>query len=209
LGLTKNTDKTVAFSGLERRLAQGLHTTLRHGIAEKFLHRSLLWKRTEGRLKRITYPEDRKVPSWSWMAWDGAIDFVSAPWEAVLWNRSMKFPGEDVLQTVVMEFQNCWMEEEISYISSRWILSNAHHSVGSVTFDDIPFAIPELRCVIIGMETTPGWKHGEGWSDGKRCYVLFIKPKYAGESCGEYERVGSGYMSGMHISVKGVEGRIA
>jgi hypothetical protein len=118
----------------------------------------------------------------------------------VSWRRCAK--------TVVMEFQNCWMEEEMSYISSRWILSKAHHSVGSVTFDYIPFAIPELRCVIIGMETAPGWKHGEGWSDGKRCYVLFVKPKYAGESCREYERVGSGFMSGTHISVKGVEGWI-
>jgi len=142
---------------------------------------------------------------------------VSHLTEFILWNRSIEFPREDMLETVVMEFQNCWIEARTSL--SHDILSEypseipsemsrlGSTSIGSVTFDDIPFRISQLRCVILGMEKRYD-KHDQGWSNGKRCHILFVKPKYARESCREYERAGIGFLDGTYISVKGVEGRI-
>jgi hypothetical protein len=40
LNLTQATDRAIAFSGLEKRLADVLYTKVRYGIIQQFLHRS-------------------------------------------------------------------------------------------------------------------------------------------------------------------------
>ncbi|KAF2183605.1 HET-domain-containing protein, partial [Zopfia rhizophila CBS 207.26] len=86
LGLTKSTDRSVAISGLEKRLADTFGKPGRHGVFESYLHRSLLWERSEDtRMKRILYATDRRVPSWSWMAYEGPIEYMDIPFRRVEW----------------------------------------------------------------------------------------------------------------------------
>lgn len=59
------------------RIENALRSKIYHGIIDWYLHRSLLWRRTTGtqEQKRIEYPSDRSIPSWSWMAYPGGISF--------------------------------------------------------------------------------------------------------------------------------------
>ncbi|KAL5365272.1 hypothetical protein BJX96DRAFT_8915 [Aspergillus floccosus] len=87
---TVPTDRSVAMFGLEKRLAKALETESRYGIFEGFLHRSLLWERAgDTRMRRITYPPYRKVPSWSWMAWEGKIFHMAISVGAVGWSSAI------------------------------------------------------------------------------------------------------------------------
>jgi hypothetical protein len=90
-GLTEKTDRCTAMSGLESRISQAKDCETRFGIFESFLHRSLLWQRTEERdTDRISY-KNQIVPSWSWMAYNGSIDFTDIPFGRVEWVRSLRF----------------------------------------------------------------------------------------------------------------------
>jgi hypothetical protein len=162
-------------------------------------------QRHEDELKRVCYSEGQKVPSWSWMAYDGRFSYVNIRFEQVFWNHGVQFPSEDVLEAVVRDFQRCRIEEKVSTCT---ILDELSDQKGWVRFDENSMDVKTLKCIIIGMEKTWDWKHGEKWSDGKRCYVLVVMPRCAEEFCGEYERVGVGFIDGRHISVKGVKARI-
>src|SRR4051794_39540030 len=76
--LTVKTDRCVAASGLEARIARTLDCKSRRGIFETFLHRNLLWQASDIKMEKIVY-EARHVPSWSWMAYNGGIQFIKIP----------------------------------------------------------------------------------------------------------------------------------
>lgn len=90
-GLTQKTDRIVAISGLEARIARVLKCENRYGVFERFLHRNLLWKPSnEEKLVRISYG-NQKVPSWSWMAYNGGIQFVEVALVDVKWIDNLQF----------------------------------------------------------------------------------------------------------------------
>ena len=89
-------DRAVAMKGLEQRLSRGFKCQGTFGILDdsavashaSLLHRSLLWHRAveEDSLQKIVFPPDRqKVPTWSWMAFQGHIDYLSVPFNGVEW----------------------------------------------------------------------------------------------------------------------------
>ncbi|GAB1316952.1 hypothetical protein MFIFM68171_07162 [Madurella fahalii] len=93
LGITEITDRPIAIAGLEERLAEVLdRSNVVHGVFEKFLHRSLLWRRHSGipKMLRIRFRNGCRVPSWSWMAYDGEIENMPVPFSAVEWSRTIK-----------------------------------------------------------------------------------------------------------------------
>jgi hypothetical protein len=75
-GLTEPTDRRVAATGLEARIAGALDCNSKYGIFEKHLHRNLLWQTSDKQTERIAYNNNQKVPSWSWMACSGGIEFM-------------------------------------------------------------------------------------------------------------------------------------
>ncbi|KAI1737684.1 heterokaryon incompatibility protein-domain-containing protein [Xylaria scruposa] len=81
LGITYPTDRSHAVAGFLQRLAESISSNQHYGILDRFLHRSLLWKRRSNgaKLTRIDYPQDRAVPSWSWMAVHGEIGYMDVP----------------------------------------------------------------------------------------------------------------------------------
>ncbi|KAK4443114.1 heterokaryon incompatibility protein-domain-containing protein [Podospora aff. communis PSN243] len=95
LQFTKMWDRPIAIAGLEQRLVRAFKTHGGYGVFDgPFFGRSLLWKRDEKAegnevMKAIEFPEgDRRyyhVPTWSWMAYQGVIDFLDVPFDGVEW----------------------------------------------------------------------------------------------------------------------------
>ena len=209
LNLTQPTDRAIAFSGLEKRLAEALYTKIRYGIIERFLHRSLLWQRGgEAPLKR-TVPTDRsrkKNPSWSWMAYDGEIEFMDIEGEAVDWSQAVQFPNEDLLDCRVREFKECTIERK----GELFVVIDTANGVegvapndsdddkikGWLKFDVDSSDIKTLKCVVIGRDTT--WNHSSEDFRGE-CYVIVVKPRRGGK----YNRVGVGSLHHTLISLEG------
>src|ERR1700749_4852812 len=92
LAFTNNEDRSIAISGLEKRLIRTFNTRGAYGVFDTFLNRSVLWQRGGDEMNRISYPARRSVPSWSWMAYDGRITYVDVPFGQVDWLPSLRFP---------------------------------------------------------------------------------------------------------------------
>ncbi|KAF2176642.1 hypothetical protein K469DRAFT_444153, partial [Zopfia rhizophila CBS 207.26] len=85
LGLTKCTDRSVAISGLEKRLADTFRTQGMHGVFKGYLHRSILWERSEDtRMKQILYATDRRIP------YEGTITYEPIPFGSVEWHKAVQ-----------------------------------------------------------------------------------------------------------------------
>ncbi|RSL42090.1 hypothetical protein CEP54_015604 [Fusarium duplospermum] len=89
-------DRSVAIAGLEDRLRRAYDSKGGFGIFDDgpghgLLHRSLLWKRStdEEALEPIDFSghPERAAPTWSWMAFKGAIDYLDPPFHQVEWEK--------------------------------------------------------------------------------------------------------------------------
>jgi hypothetical protein len=90
-GLTNETDRSAAFSGVEASIAWAKDCESRFGIFELFLHRCLLWQRSEDQnMTQIGYGI-QVVPSWSWMAYNGSIRFMNIHYSKVEWVHGLRF----------------------------------------------------------------------------------------------------------------------
>jgi hypothetical protein len=109
LGFTRWEDRPVAIAGLEKRLQKAFNTKGRYGIFDdgnktdgSLFHRSLLWRRAwevdekgDGDpLVAITFPAAKNfhVPSWSWMAYKGGIDYTDPPYQTAIWETAGIIP---------------------------------------------------------------------------------------------------------------------
>jgi hypothetical protein len=108
LGFTRWSDRPIAIAGLEKRLQKAFNTKGRYGIFDdgnktdgSLFHRSLLWRRawgpddkTDGApLKAIAFStETSHVPSWSWMAYEGGIDYTDPPYHSATWETRELIP---------------------------------------------------------------------------------------------------------------------
>lgn len=95
LKLTLKKDRPVAIAALEKRLHRDLKSSGGFGVfddSRSLLPRSLLWQRGAEvtSLNKISFPPDThtRLPTWSWMAYDGGIDFLDLPLGEVDWNVS-------------------------------------------------------------------------------------------------------------------------
>jgi len=166
-----------------------------HGAFDGYLHRSLLWYRSsiDTKIKRIRYPKDRTVPSWSWMAYDGRIEYLQADYNRVEWNRGLRLE-EDVLKAEIRalqakKFKTKRFGEVLYYILDG---DGATGDRGRLTLDTQNIIdIQALRCVIIGREKAA--------NDEWRYHVLLVLPTCS-KGLGTCERVGVGTIPGRFIS---------
>jgi hypothetical protein len=118
--LTKKSDRSVAFRGVEERIARAVSSDAHHGILNKYLHRLLLWQRPEGTtMEPINYGEST-FPSWSWQALYGRIEFA--------------VPAVDVME---------WLKD----ISIS--MKHQHLEVELATFQNVTVKRIGLRCVVV------------------------------------------------------------
>ncbi|RKK23481.1 hypothetical protein BFJ66_g15943 [Fusarium oxysporum f. sp. cepae] len=190
-GLTNKTDRPIAIDSLVRELAKVFRTNVRYGIFECYLHRSLVWRRSENILMaQIPYTAGHAVPSWSWMAYDGQIDYSEI--QDVEWDKSVQFvedkasnaasnPENDgyVLEARVKRFQDCEIKPEgLEHV----ICDKEGYEVVHLWFDQDREASIEIRCAIMGRKWEP--------EDGKRKYYVLVVTE--GPERGSWVRVGMG-----------------
>jgi hypothetical protein len=199
-GLTEKTDRCVAISGLEDRIARVRKCQTRYGVFQPYLHRTLLWQRSgEERMKRIGY-ETQVVPSWSWMAYDGSIEFMDIPFNKVDWMVRLRFSkkhnyewwfnkkGNAALVTDIGSFQNCNSEQrETNHV----ILDSSKAERGEIWYDlKASEGLDTERCVVVGRDAH------EDELGLRKYYILVVRPNSVDN---EYTRVGVGWIRSDYV----------
>ncbi|KAJ4248821.1 hypothetical protein NW762_012659 [Fusarium torreyae] len=213
LQFTRIYDRPIAIAGLEQRLVSAFKTDGGYGVFDgSFFGRSLLWKRDTTRssgLSKIAFPKDQKfrVPSWSWMAYEGPITYFEIPFGCVIWDY----------ETAEGTIQSPWVTRNASSTSASWHTGDSNGKIditaesrelldllsaetrGKVVYDDgISLETDQsVRCVIVGREKTPAENCDIGDLEH---YVLLVKPVRGSED-GCYRRVGVGMLLGRWIEL--------
>ncbi|RTE84026.1 hypothetical protein BHE90_001452 [Fusarium euwallaceae] len=194
LAFSKLEDRGVAMNGLEQRLSRGFVCNGKFGILDdkSLFHRSLLWRRavTVTSMEKISFPADRQqVPSWSWMAVKGEMDYIPVPFDTVDWETSLKSPLRHTLT---------FKDEQSRMMEIRAKANELVHGYGNDLeefFDrvsDHEGTPRRILCVVVGKNK------GSGRVEEKFHYVLLVSPE---PSSGPwvYERVGAGKIPGSWI----------
>ena len=187
--LSEKTDRAVATSGLEARIAGALRCQSRYGIFQRYLHRNLLWQTSDNKMERIVY-KNQNVPSWSWMAYNGGIQFIDIPFGTVNWIDNLQFDKghELALITDVGEFRDCTMEPDGKHYA---ILDFGGTKRGWIQYDvEEDKDLFKERCVVAGKKS--GWHR----LDVKEYYILVVRPTSVD---GEYKRVGVGLIQSDYV----------
>lgn len=184
-------DRPMGIAGLEQRLIRVLKTDGGFGVLQSFLGRTLLWRRASDApsMTKINFPDTMGVPSWSWMAYEGPITFIDAPFDGVYWEEK--------------EVLSPWSPRPASSSTPMWhssigtpkqclIVSARTFRLKDVNLERIIFDTgqqrPEsrsLKCVIIGR------RKSEDGSPTQTHYVLIVEQL----SNDRFERVGAGELS--------------
>jgi hypothetical protein len=213
LQFTKYEDRPFAVAGLEKRLLKAFETKGSYGIFDDgdrpdggLFHRSLLWRRQDEKtgLIPIDFPAEKniRVPSWSWMAYRGGIDYTDPPYRSAEWEKneiqppwtrgtvrhtdSMPLDGTVALTAVVRNFAVAGRQENevnLIYDTDRTGGSDGQRA----------------QCVVVA-------KSMDARSDSERvCYVLLVAPTQMSSGRGKkvYKRVGAGTMLGKFITLEG------
>jgi hypothetical protein len=200
LKFTITSDRSVAISGLESRLARAFGSQSNFGVLEDYLHQSLLWHRAgEKPLRQVRYPPQRAVPSWSWMAYAGKIRYFDVPSEGMTWSRTLSFlPAREYKdheneykQTPVREFKaivNGLAIDELRKEPWRIIIDNPD----AVELND-------LSCILIA-------KHKDTENSAIQYLIIVVTAKFQGG----YQRVGVGRIQERHLlkDQPSLEGRV-
>ncbi|KAI1122254.1 HET-domain-containing protein [Nemania abortiva] len=209
LQFTMSYDRPLAIAGIEQRLIRAFKTHGGYGVFTCYFGRSLLWQR-DTRLQSVMTPihfptsQKYKVPSWSWMAYEGAIDFMDLPFGKVNWEEG--------------EIRSPWSPPSLATPSSSHlsIISNASwHTADKNGRNDLTAIARDfstsadarivydggkrprdqiVKCVLVGRSKTSMRMDNE-----KFYYVLVIAQKQDARS---YERIGVGTLPGSLITLK-------
>ena len=202
--LTERTDRSVAISGLEARITGALKCRSGYGIFQRYLHRNLLWQRSDNKMERIVY-KNQNVPSWSWMAYNGGIQFMDIPFGTVDWIDNLRFDKgrELVLITDVGEFRDCTMEPDGKYYA---ILDFGRRKRGWIQYDaEEDEDLFKERCVVVGKKSIEDSEDGDSEDmdsedgdrlDVKEYYILVVRPTSLDS---EYKRVGVGLIQSDYV----------
>ena len=161
----------------------------RYGILEKLMHPILLWQRPEPEeLNRIQYV-DKLVPSWSWMACTGPIEFAVPAERHLEWRTALSFEesSKNALSAAeIANFTGCELkgEETTEKIlkerdrKTKEILKKEGGRIGWIRYDIVE-DIPEFdlqKCIVVGRNK-------------ETYYVLIVIPLSLKD---EYTRIGTG-----------------
>ncbi|KAF2178434.1 HET-domain-containing protein [Zopfia rhizophila CBS 207.26] len=196
--LTKETDRCVAISGLEASIARARGCRSRYGIFREYLHRNLLWQRPDGKkTQRIGY-EPGSVPSWSWMAYGGGIQFMDILFGDVDWNNELRFnkkpkmEGRHALVTDIGAFRNCSLEQRDTSYAILDLDSNKAER-GWIQYDiETSEDLHAERCVVVGRK----YHWVERGLSNTKYYILVVRPTSVDA---EYRRVGVGWIQSDYV----------
>ncbi|RMJ13787.1 hypothetical protein CDV36_006531 [Fusarium kuroshium] len=204
-------DRPVAIAGLENRLRgayckQGGFGIFDDGPGHGLLHRSLLWQRStdedgQEAMELIDFSEHpkRAPPTWSWMAFKGAIDYIDPPFQKVEWEKREVEPPWSVTAGGSDKSHN---SRHLKVVAREFNV--ARRQPGEV---DLVYDTPERKpssdgqrpmCVVVARE-----KGGKSAME-KRYYVLLVSgtPEMASSSQKVFTRLGVGSMLGKYIELE-------
>lgn len=206
LDFTRITDRSVAILGLEQRMVRDFKAWGGYGVfddkSSSLLPRSLLWRRTEPEeglkpLRRIL-PEGQ-LPSWSWMAYDGPIDYLDVPFGEVDW-----FEGD-----IVSPWSGNGAVPGELRIAGRPFLKEP---VAPDSEQDFELVLDDEDATSEGWEfwrcMTAGRRKAKALPPAKRTlYILIVAqvPSRSGADESNWERIGVGMMPGEFIGEVGDE----
>ncbi|KAJ4168292.1 hypothetical protein NW754_013626 [Fusarium falciforme] len=201
-GLTVKSDRDTAIYSLVERMRHALRTEARYGVVRCFLSILLLWKRSDDEKTAPIDYGDRTVPSWSWMAYPGGIDFISDLRQTlkVPHSADLDFSNDGYTLTVkVRRFNDC----QIGQDGNRFAIfagtaSASPRKVGSLWFD-VADTTEFKHCVVVGMGDD-----NEKTDPQKTYFVLVVRQKQ-GEG---YERLGVGKVEAQYVSRECVAGKL-
>jgi len=199
LAFTRLNDRPIAIAGLEKRLIIDLKTHGGFGVfddGESLLRRSLLWRRGAvdvPTLRKIAFPPERNtaVPTWSWMAYEGGIDFLELPLGGVEWQEdevhSPWIPDTSEVYHTMTPTRSC----ELSAIARDFDIKGA-----SIIYDTPGPDIEKLplKCIVMGRQQQ------QEELENARHYALFITPIKGASKY--YERIGVGFLQGKYIELE-------
>jgi hypothetical protein len=198
LALSYPSDRPIAIRGLESRLLNTFGTTGGAGIFDTYLHRSLLWQRAGNSLKAITSFRNVRVPSWSWMAYNGPIRYLAVPFGAVAWSEHVVSPfSRDGKQDVVAG-NGRGMEHiagsPLELEAPVWDLLDAESGQRVMDEPSRSFSRPIL-CVILGKSKISSME------ESRTHWVLLVCSSTVVDDITVYERVGVGVFEQRHIAL--------
>ena len=133
------------------------------------------------------------MPTWSWMAYEGGIDFLNLPLGGVDWQEdeisSPWIPDASEVYHIIDRTGSI----ELSAIARGFNIQVAGANEFMIVYDVPKTEGQQLKCIVMGR------RRGEGKLEDARHYVLFITPK--GGAAKVYERVGVGFMPGKFIEL--------
>ncbi|KAI3326456.1 HET-domain-containing protein [Xylariaceae sp. AK1471] len=211
LHFTRSYDRPLAIAGLEQRLIRAFNTQGGYGVFARYFGRGLLWQRdvilTPHAMKPIQFPmsQQYKVPSWSWMAYEGAITFMDLPFREIEWEENEvrspwnpPSPGLSSMSRLNQSSNATWYTTntkekiDLTVIARDFLASADNHIVydrGERPTNQV------VKCVIVGRRKI------KAEVDARRIhYVLVVAQKW-GE--GGYERIGVGSLPGSSITLEG------
>lgn len=214
LELSKPYDRPTAIAGLQQRLLRTMRVNggfgvFDEGVTRGLLRRSLLWRRgaDTARLTRINFPTESvvsAVPSWSWMAYTGGIDYLQPEFGSFEW-EDLQSPWSSNSPQNVSQTDFSTVNMALIATARQYDLGAAVLSEGELIFDTPNrSSMPKTLCVVLGKAKE------RSLQEMKRYYVLVIAVAGHDGRAGEtvYERVGAGHLPGKCISPSGFFVRI-
>lgn len=183
----------MAIRGIEKLLLQTLETNGAYGIFEAYLHRTLLWRSVESQhMRRLSDTRDRKTPSWSWMAYKGAVSYMRAPYGGVTWNDEVLSPFRDRELGVGTSVADDYRGLELMVVGRRLAVSVEEMGQKVVLDCDETLDGNCLLAVVIGEEKSD--------AASRKKLVMFVSP-WREDSLGViYQRVGVGTLDARDIA---------
>jgi hypothetical protein len=179
------------------------------GVTRGLLRRSLLWRRgiDTPSLERIHFPSESLVsvvPSWSWMAYAGGIDYLQPDFGNFEW-EDLQSPWSPNAPNNISSTDP--HTANIALIATARVFDRgvALQGEGELIFDTPGGSSrPKNLCVVLGKAK------GSPSLETQRHYVLLVEATRNRDRDGEvlYERVGTGYLPGKCISQNGSSVRI-
>jgi hypothetical protein len=182
LALSFDADRPVAIKGLEKRLIRTFKTKGGYGVFACYLYRCLLWQRSGDTLKRIKSFRGEQIPSWSWMAYTGGIEYMDVPYGQVMWTEDIQSPFMSDEHDVSENAKKTGKPFEIT--TQAWSMVGCCDD--DLILDDADRILAGPRkCVILGTDKV------KRLDQSQKHYVLIIIT-VPGEAADVFERVGVG-----------------
>lgn len=206
MALADPSNRPVAIAGLERLMNNNLSIESVFGVLDDndtILRRTLLWRRGKevSTLPRITFPEGHfmMVPSWSWMAYDGGIDYLDIPL-GVGWNADeVRISWSPSTATALAAADQAYNDDNEYHLTAmaRNFLPQITPPMGYEIIYDQPErrADRALLCIVMGRKLGDT---NQPRADTDVHYVLIVTPKDSSDS-GLFERVGVGSVPSTNI----------